>query len=339
MQAVMTRGTSLERMKKMGKNPGTGPSKSPKKQGKSIVPQVISAKVPALRGPDTVTPSDPLMKYLHELRKYPVLSPEEQQELAQKFKETGDITIAKRLVTTNLRLVVKIALEYKSAYNNVLDLIQEGNVGLMKAVSNYDPYKGTRLSYYASWWIRSYILKFLLDNFRLVKVGTTQAQKKLFYNLMREKDRLEAQGIHAGPKLLADTLNVREKDVKEMSLRLSSRGGEFSIDQPVSDDDNRSAKDILVDPVQPADENIAQRQLREILSDHISEFVHGLNEKERIVFQERLMNEEPKTLQEVADQFGITRERARQIESKVIEKLRKHMSVHMDGIELAPPKR
>jgi RNA polymerase sigma-32 factor len=339
MQAVMTRGISMERMKKKGKIPESGSPKAPRKQEKSLVPEVLADKLPALRGSGAVTPSDPLMKYLHELRKYPVLPPEEQQELAQKLKETGDITIAKRLVTTNLRLVVKIALEYKSAYSNVLDLIQEGNVGLMKAVSNYDPYKGTRLSYYASWWIRSYILKFLLDNFRLVKVGTTQAQKKLFYNLMREKDRLEAQGIQAGPKLLADNLNVREKDVKEMSLRLSSRGGEFSIDQPASDDDSRSAKDTLVDQVEPVDESLAQRQLRDILSDHISEFVHELNEKERIVFQERLMNEEPKTLQEVADQFGITRERARQIESKVIEKLRKHMSVHMDGIEFAPPKR
>lgn len=345
----------LERMKKVGKSPEGPGKKSPKissgksakilpklqpsKASKALVPQVIASKVPALRGNSSVTPSDPLMKYLQELRKYPVLSPEEQQELAQKFKETGDITIAKRLVTTNLRLVVKIALEYKSAYNNVLDLIQEGNVGLMKAVSNYDPYKGTRLSYYASWWIRSYILKFLLDNFRLVKVGTTQAQKKLFYNLMREKDRLEAQGINAGPKLLADTLNVREKDVNEMSLRLSSRGGETSIDQPLGDDDNRSAKDTLVDPGMGADENIAQRQLKEILADHISEFVGSLNEKERIVFQERLMNDDPKTLQEVADQFGITRERARQIEAKVIEKLRKHMSVHMDGIELSPPRR
>jgi RNA polymerase sigma-32 factor len=268
------------------------------------------------------------------------LSPEEQQALAQKFRETGDMEIARRLVTTNLRLVVKIALEYKNAYHNVLDLIQEGNVGLMKAVSNYDPYKGTRLSYYASWWIRSYILKFLLDNFRLVKVGTTQAQKKLFYNLMREKDRLEAQGIHAGPKLLADQLNVKEKEVREMSLRLSSRGGEFSIDQPMGgDEDSRAPRDLLVDPGISVDESLAQKELTSILSDHISEFVHGLNEKERIVFQERLMNDDPKTLQEVADQFGITRERARQIESKVIEKLRKHMSVHMDGIELSPPRR
>jgi len=331
MQAIMTRDTGVKAMKKKGKFPN--------KAKKSLVPELVTSKVPALRGPGTVTPSDPLMKYLHELRKYPVLSPEEQQEMAQKFRETGDLEIAKRLVTTNLRLVVKIALEYKSAYNNVLDLIQEGNVGLMKAVSNYDPYKGTRLSYYASWWIRSYILKFLLDNFRLVKVGTTQAQKKLFYNLMREKDKLEAQGIQAGPKLLADNLNVREKDVKEMSLRLSAKGGEFSIDQPMGEDDSRSPRDALVDPTELADESLARRQLKDILADHISEFVGSLNEKERMVFQERLMNDEPKTLQEVADLFGITRERARQIEVKVIEKLRKHMSVHMDGIELLPPKK
>ncbi len=317
-------------MKKKGKNP--------KAKNVEVLPAAKPGAV-ALRGSTSVTSTDPLVQYLNELRKYPVLSPEEQQALAVKFRETGDLEIAKRLVTTNLRLVVKIALEYKNAYHNVLDLIQEGNVGLMKAVSNYDPYKGTRLSYYASWWIRSYVLKFLLDNFRLVKVGTTQAQKKLFYNLMREKDRLEAQGIQAGPKLLADTLHVKEKDVAEMSLRLSSRGGEYSIDQPVGDDDARSPRDSLVDPGEAADENIAQKQLKEILADHISEFVQSLNEKERIVFQERLMNEDPKTLQEVADQFGITRERARQIESKVIEKLRKHMSVHMDGIELSPNRR
>jgi RNA polymerase sigma-32 factor len=314
--------------------------KKPPHEGKALVPEVVGPKLPAVApGRGSVTSTDPLLQYLSELRKYPVLSPEEQQALAVKFQETGDITLAKRLVTTNLRLVVKIALEYKNAYHNVLDLIQEGNVGLMKAVSNYDPYKGTRLSYYASWWIRSYILKFLLDNFRLVKVGTTQAQKKLFYNLMREKDRLEAQGIQAAPKLLADTLKVKEKDVNEMSLRLSSRGGEFSIDQPVGDQDGRPARDSLVDQAEPVDESLAQKELKTILADHISEFVRSLNEKERIVFQERLMNEDPKTLQEVADQFGITRERARQIEAKVIEKLRKHMAVHMDGIELKPARR
>lgn len=314
--------------------------KKEKKKG-PLVPEVVGkteAKLPAVRAKSEIVPKDPLQRYLADIRRYEVLDPEEQQRLAAKFRETGDIEIAKKLVTTNLRLVVKIALEYKSTYNNVLDLIQEGNVGLMKAVSNYDPYKGTRLSYYASWWIRSYILKFLLDNFRLVKVGTTQAQKKLFYNLMREKERLEAQGIHAGPKLLADQLNVKEKDVAEMDLRLSSRGGEVSLEAPIGDEGGATAKDMLAFEGEAADERIAQNQLKTILSDHISEFVQTLNEKERIVFQERMMSEDPKTLQEVADKFGITRERARQIESKVVEKLRKHMSVHIDGLEFSPAK-
>ncbi|MGZ3692887.1 MAG: RNA polymerase factor sigma-32 [Bdellovibrionota bacterium] len=313
-----------------------------KKTGKKAeknLPTIVPSSLPAVRAKSEITAKDPLQRYLHELRKYDVMSPEEQQALAVKFRESGDLEIAKRLVTTNLRLVVKIALEYKSAYNNVLDLIQEGNVGLMKAVSNYDPYKGTRLSYYASWWIRSYILKFLLDNFRLVKVGTTQAQKKLFYNLMREKERLESQGISAAPKLLASNLNVKEKDVQEMSLRLSSKGGEYSLDQPFGEGDKRSPMDGLEDTAQAVDASLAQEQLKNILSDHISEFVQTLNEKERIVFQERMMSEEPKTLQEVADKFSITRERARQIESKVVEKLRKHMSMHIDGIELTPPKK
>jgi RNA polymerase sigma-32 factor len=324
-------------MKKKGKNEPL----EPVVEDQSAEETDVKITLPALRGSSALTPSDPLARYLAEIRRYEVMPPEEQQAMAQTFRETGDLELAKKLVTTNLRLVVKIALEYRSAYNNVLDLIQEGNVGLMKAVSNYDPYKGTRLSYYASWWIRSYILKFLLDNFRLVKVGTTQAQKKLFYNLMREKDRLEAQGISPAPKLLADKLNVKEKDVQEMSLRLSSKGGEFSIDQPSSSDseDRSVPRDSLVDSAMAADESLAQDQLKSILTDHLSEFVPSLNEKERIVFHERLMAEEPKTLQEIADQFGITRERARQIEAKVIEKLRKHMSVHIDGIEFTPGKK
>ncbi|RYZ96690.1 MAG: sigma-70 family RNA polymerase sigma factor, partial [Proteobacteria bacterium] len=292
-------------MKKKGKNEPLEPLKLPEVVGEETdedapegdLPDVAPAAEEAygMRGGDDslnlpaiptgggLTPSDPLLRYLAEIRRYEVMSPEEQNELARSFKDSGDLNIAKKLVTTNLRLVVKIALEYRNAYNNVLDLIQEGNVGLMKAVSNYDPYKGTRLSYYASWWIRSYILKFLLDNFRLVKVGTTQAQKKLFYNLMREKERLEAQGITAGPKLLADTFNVREKDVNEMSLRLSSKGGEYSIDQPVGEGEDRAPRDSLVDPNISADENLVQAQLKNILSDHLSEFVGTLNEKERIV--------------------------------------------------------
>jgi len=272
-----------------------------------------------------ISPSDPLRRYLEEVRHYPLLDPHQEFELVSKMRSEGDIQAAKALVQANLRLVVKIAFEYRSIYANVLDLIQEGNIGLMKAVSKFDPTKGARLGYYASWWIRSYILKYLLDNFRLVKVGTTQAQKKLFYHLMREKERLEAQGLLAGPKLLAEKLNVREKDVIEMEQRLSGRGAELSIDAPVDrteEGGTATHADFLSDDHELADERLARDQLIRMIRDRLPRFEETLNDKERKILSERLLAEEPKTLQEVADQYGLTRERARQIEAKVIQKLR-----------------
>lgn len=271
-----------------------------------------------------ISASDPLRRYLDEVRRYPLLDPQEEFALATKMKSEGDMNAAKRLVSANLRLVVKIAFEYRNMYSNVLDLVQEGNIGLMKAVSKFDPTRGARLGYYASWWIRSYILKYLLDNFRLVRIGTTQAQKKLFYHLMREKERMEAQGMLAGPKLLAEKLNVREKDVIEMEQRLSGRGAEFSLDTPLdkSGDSQATHGDFLADGAEPADEQLARQQLLKVLEDRIPEFQKVLNDKERRILDERLLAEEPKTLQEIADQYGLTRERARQIEAKVIEKLR-----------------
>lgn len=323
--------------------PAAGSKSQPKvpevleKAGKSPASQALVAR-PEARTPAPIRPADPLDRYIEEIRRYPVLSPEEQTEIAKKFFVTKDRELAKQLVTANLRLVVKIALEYRHSYQNVLDLIQEGNVGLLKAVSNYDPYKGTRLSYYASWWIRSYILKFLLDNFRLVKIGTTQAQKKLFYNLVREQQRLEAQGLDAGPKLLADKLHVREQDVKEMKLRLSSEGGEVSIDHPLPHEDSEGAppRDYLVSGAVPVDEELALAQLKSVLMDKVDSFVARLNEKERVLFRERLMAENPQTLQEIADKYGITRERARQIEARIIEKLREDLRNQMDGLPGAP---
>ncbi|NDG84267.1 MAG: sigma-70 family RNA polymerase sigma factor, partial [Proteobacteria bacterium] len=178
----------------------------------------------------TLIPSDPLKRYLAEIKNAPVLTAEQEQALAIRMKEHGDLNAAKLLVSANLKTVVRIAYEYRSMYHNLLDLIQEGNIGLMKAVSKFDPEKGVRLGYYATWWIRSYILKYLLDNFRLVRVGTSHAQKKLFYHLLREKQRLEAQGIRAAPALLAQNLDVKEKDVIEMEQRLLSSGAEVSID-------------------------------------------------------------------------------------------------------------
>lgn len=279
-----------------------------------------------------VSASDPLRRYLEEIRRHPLLPPEEEFKLAMRLKELGDLDAAKALVAANLRLVVKIAFEYRNYYSNVLDLIQEGNVGLMKAVSKFDPTKGARLGYYSSWWIRSYILKYLLDNFRLVKIGTTQAQKKLFYHLLREKERLEAQGLLAGPKLLAEKLDVREKDVVEMSQRLSSRGQEMSLDAPVDPETGAATKlDFLADEHEGADDALARDQLLGLLREHLPEFQKQLSEKELRILKDRLLAEEPKTLQEVADNYGLTRERARQIEAKVIQKLRVYLTDFISG--------
>ncbi len=273
-----------------------------------------------------VSTQDPLRRYFDEISRTPLLSPEEESQLVKRMQSEGDLEAAKRLVSANLRLVVKIALEYRNFYSNLLDLIQEGNIGLMKAVSKFDPTKGARLGYYASWWIRSYILKYLLDNFRLVKIGTTQAQKKLFYHLIREKERLEAQGLLAGPKLLAEKLNVREKDVLEMQQRLSGSGAELSLDAPLDPHSPSSrsftSQDFLQDVKETPDITLEREELIEYLKERLPEFQKLLNEKERKILVDRLLAEEPKTLQEVADHYGLTRERARQIEAKMIQKLR-----------------
>jgi len=278
--------------------------------------------------------SDPLRRYMEEVKRYPMLPPEEEFKLARRMHDSGDMNAAKSLVSANLRLVVKIAYEYRSYTTNLLDLIQEGNVGLMKAVSKFDPTKGARLGYYASWWIRSYILKYLLENFRLVKLGTTQSQKKLFYHLMREKERLEAQGLAAGPKLLADRLNVREKDVIEMEQRLGHRGGEVSLDAPVGDGDEGrvvSHVDLLEDDQELAGERLERDQLLQLLARRLPEFEKTLNEREKKIFSERVMADEPKTLQEIAETYGLTRERARQIEAKMIKKLRSFLKEDLRG--------
>jgi RNA polymerase sigma-32 factor len=265
---------------------------------------------------------EPLKQYLLEVQRYPMLDPAEEFRLAVKLRDDGDISAAKKLVSANLRLVVKIAFEYNNIYQNVMDLIQEGNIGLMKAVSKFDPAKGARLSYYASWWIKSYILKYIMDNFRLVKIGTTQSQKKLFYQLMREKERLEAQGLVAGPKLLAGNLNVSEKDIIEMGHRLSS-GSEMSIDVPLGGVEGGSSfSEMLESDAISIDEDLAKKQLLALLEGRLPEFYKILDDREKKILDERLLSEDPKTLREVAEQYDLTRERVRQIEVKVISKLK-----------------
>jgi len=299
-------------------------------------PEATAENLPAEIEPEhtrALSISDPLRQYMEEVKRYPLMSPEEEFQHAVKLRDTGDLAAAKMLVSANLRLVVKIAFEYRSMYSNVLDLIQEGNIGLMKAVSKFDPTKGARLGYYASWWIRSYILKYLIDNFRLVKIGTTQAQKKLFYHLIREKERLEAQGMLAGPKLLADRLHVREKDVIEMQQRLGGQGAEVSIDAPIKGDESGTETHgaFIVDETESADDALMRNQLLRLLENSLPAFRKTLKDKELNVLDARILAEEPKTLQEVANQYNLTRERVRQIETKVIEKLKDFLTPVLKG--------
>jgi RNA polymerase sigma-32 factor len=268
--------------------------------------------------------TDTFKQYIKDISRHKLLSGEEEAVLIKQLQETGDIDAAKKLVMANLRLVVKISMEYKNAYQNVMDLIQEGNIGLMKAVSKYNPEKGAKLSYYASWWIKSYILKFILDNFRLIKIGTTAEQKKLFYNLMKEKDKLAAQGIEPTTKLISENLGVSEKSVIQMDHRLSSSGGEVSLDQTLGEDS--SFADFLSSDEAPIDDTISHLESLELLQDNLKGFVEDLKERDKDIFRKRLLSEVPPSLQSIADDYGVSRERIRQIEERLLKKLKVYMS-------------
>ncbi len=291
----------------------------------ALIPQ--QGNLPTVYAPDKAM--DPLTRYIREISRYKLLSIEEEKELTEELFATGDIEIAKKLVVANLRLVVKIALEYRSTYQNVLDLIQEGNIGLMKAVSKYDPSRGAKLSYYASWWIKSYILKFILDNFRLVKIGTTNEQKKLFFNLMKEKERLESMGIIPDSKTISENLGVSEKAVAVMDYRLTG-GGEVSMDSPLNDGSSATYGDFLADDAGPIDEGLANDQELSILREHLGEFVAGLKDRDREIFKRRLLNEVPESLQSIADEYGVSRERIRQIEERLLKNLKDFMGSYFD---------
>jgi RNA polymerase sigma-32 factor len=269
---------------------------------------------------------DPLTTYIQEIRKIPLLSREEEHDLAAKYFETGDPAIARRLVTSNLRLVVKIAHEYRRAYRNLLDLVQEGNVGLMQAVKKYDPFRGVKLSSYAAWWIRAYILKFILNNWRLVKIGTTQAQRKLFFNLRKEKEKLEALGFAPEHKLLAERLAVSEDEVREMDSRLGS--SDMSLDAPVSRDEEggRTRLDAMPSSsdMRP-DVRVESEEFRTLLREKLETFANKLEGRDQVLFRERWLTDSPKTLQEIGDQFSISRERARQLEKRLLDNLRDYL--------------
>ncbi|MBK8998478.1 MAG: RNA polymerase factor sigma-32 [Myxococcales bacterium] len=265
---------------------------------------------------------DPMTIYMREVQRHPLLTPEEAHELAVRYAETQDVEAAARLVTANLRLVVKIAYEYRRAYRNMMDLVQEGNIGLMQAVKRYDPYRGVKLSSYAAWWIRAYILRFILNNWRMVKIGTTQAQRKLFFNLSKEKQKLTAMGIEPTHAEIAKRLDVDEQDVVEMDRRLAR--SDASLDASVGDAEGRQTTRMDLLPATSAgpEESAESSEIQELLKRHLAEFRTTLKDKDIAIFDKRLVADEPLTLQELGDQFGVSRERVRQLEARLTGKLR-----------------
>ena len=277
-----------------------------------------------------LVPYDPLQLYLLEIKKYRLLTKEEEVELAIKVKEQNDPDAAYRLVTANLRLVVKIAMDFHRYWTkSLLDLIQEGNVGLLHAVKKYNPYKGTKFSTYAQFWIRAYILKFIMDTWSIVKIGTTQSQRKLFYRLKREKRKLENLGLYPAPKILANVLQVKEEEVVEMDARLSC--GDIYLNSSVNEDRTETMMDLLVSD-EDIEYEVSEKESREAIRERIQMFKATLNEKETCVFDNRLMADIPRTLEEIGSIFHISRERVRQIEQKVLQKAKKSFNVEIEGL-------
>jgi RNA polymerase sigma-32 factor len=292
--------------------------------------------VRSLESAPSLTDYSTIGAYLHELRRYPLMTREEEHEVAVRFSKNADPHLSARLITANLRLVVKIAQEYRRAHRNILDLIQEGNIGLIHAVQKYDPYRGVKLSSYASWWIRAYILKFILANWRLVKVGTTQAQRKLFFNLRKEREKLEKQGYEVEAKHLAAALDVTEQEVVEMERRLNA--SETSLDAPMRSDEqgDRTQGDFVraTSALRP-DVQVESGEFGAILKSKLETFGETLRDRDLEIFRDRLLNDDPATLVQIAERFGVTRERVRQIEERLKKRLRQYLEAELgDAVQI-----
>jgi RNA polymerase sigma-32 factor len=303
----------------------------------AATPANDTANETAAAGPETsLSDYSTIGAYLHELRRYPLMTRDEEHEVAVRFCKSPEPALANRLITANLRLVVKIAQEYRRAHRNILDLIQEGNIGLIHAVQKYDPYRGVKLSSYASWWIRAYILKFILANWRLVKVGTTQAQRKLFFNLRKEREKLEKQGYEVEARHLAAALDVSEQEVVEMERRLNA--SETSLDAPMRSDEqgDRTQGDFVrAAPALRPDVQVESGEFGSILKEKLHAFGETLRDRDLEIFRDRLLNDDPATLVQIAERFGVTRERVRQIEERLKKRLRQYLESELgDAVQI-----
>lgn len=266
--------------------------------------------------------SDSFEHYMTEINRFDLLSREEEYALAAEYRRRGDLVAAHRLICANLRFVVKIAQEYRSYGMRLLDLIQEGNIGLMMAVKKFDPEKGIRLISYAVWWIRAYIQNFIVRSWSLVKIGTTQAQKKLFYKLNQTRAavlRLTGQEDQAE---VARQLEVRDVEVEEMAMRMAAR--DASLDVALSEGNDYTLLDVLPDERENQEEILLRTEEETLLSIRIGRALAILNERERRIVQDRILTDRPRTLQELADDYGISRERVRQLEKSALEKIREY---------------
>ena len=301
-------------------------STSKEQSPEETLESLLEPKSPEPAPPDQgkLAKLDPLPKYLLEISKFEPLTPEEEHRLAVLYREQGDQQAAYRLITSNLRMVVKIARLYNRVYANALDLIQEGNIGLMEAVKRFDPYREARLPTYASWWIKAYIIKFILDNFRIVRVGTTNDRRKLLFNLRKEKEKLRLQGIEPTPALIAKRLNVDPEDVREVEKSIES--SDLSLDATIGDGESSIRYlDTLEATEEMIDENLARGELQDLFNQEIEEFSADLNDRQKTILYDRLIAENPKTLQTIADQYGVTREAIRLTEKSLVAKIKEHM--------------
>lgn len=283
--------------------------------------------------PDTsLVKFEPLQRYLAEISNYKLLTRDQEKELGIRIQKHNDEEAAYIMVTSNLRLVVKIALEFQRAWmQNLLDLIQEGNIGLMQAVRKFDPYKNVKFSYYASFWIKAYILKFIMDNWRLVKIGTTQGQRKLFFKLKKEKQKLIEEGFDPKPKLLSERLGVSEREIVDMDQRLD--GWDVSLDAPLKDDTDTERIEILKTPFESVEEQVAKKEIESILHNKIAKFRKKLTKRELEIFDLRIFSDSPVTLQEIGNRYGISRERVRQVEKNVLKKVREYFKQEIPDFE------
>ena len=279
-------------------------------------------------------PNFPVIKnsletYLAQINQFPLLTQDEEFQLAVKYRKYDDIEAAQKLITSNLRFVVKVAFEYKSYGVKIQDLVQEGNIGLMMAVKKFNPYKGYRFISYAIWWIRAYMQNFIIKTWSLVKIGTTQAQKKLFYKIGKVRKALESDGENDKRyERLARDLDVAKEDIIEMEQRMSSR--DLSLDTPFDEGQELTHLDLLKEESPDQEEAVAQEEEKKIREREVQNALKRLNEKEVYVIKSRIMAEEPLTLQQIGDHLKLSRERVRQIESEALKKLKKEFGDRME---------